>query len=515
MNKTKTALFAVASGSLMVGCSGLQPKVDVEKLPVTAAGADAEYVIDNLNAGFYTDGEWKESSVSRGYVGTNYLAGAAGSGDKTATWNLNIVKRFDVFARWTSHSNRGSDVKYVVHHLDEQDFLTTTTVVVDQRELGGEWFRLGTFRMSTLTGRVTVSDNADGYVIADAVMFKEVEGTASADADSDGMLDAWELEHGLDPTNSMDADLDPDQDGLTNLQESVALTDPLDPDTDSDRLPDGYEVTAGFDPTVSDSDQDADGDGYTNYQEYLAGTDPAAVGSVLPDNSVLVMWEAPTTRMDGTELSPEEIDYFELKFTKVQSAADAGDDLVVDDESSGFVVYGGNVVSSTSTSGYLGEHYSVLPAGSGESVVSWNLDNLGAGNPHRLSAMWTSHPNRATNAEYRVEYLDENGQLTERGFPVDQTSGGGQWQELGVFTPHSAQVSVSLSNDADGYVIADGLKLEPQPEDTVESVRVESAGEPAYVIDGLTAGEWSIQIRAVDTNGQASEFSAPQTATID
>lgn len=47
-----------------------------------------------------------------------------------------------------------------------------------------------------------------------------------ADADADGMPDAWELAHSLDPANPDDARLDNDQDGLTNVQEYQAATDP-------------------------------------------------------------------------------------------------------------------------------------------------------------------------------------------------------------------------------------------------------------------------------------------------
>jgi hypothetical protein len=44
-------------------------------------------------------------------------------------------------------------------------------------------------------------------------------GPAPLDTDRDGMPDAWETAHGLDPRNPADRNADRDRDGYTNLEE--------------------------------------------------------------------------------------------------------------------------------------------------------------------------------------------------------------------------------------------------------------------------------------------------------
>jgi hypothetical protein len=72
-----------------------------------------------------------------------------------------------------------------------------------------------------------------------------------------------------------------DGDGLSDGDEvNVHNTNPLDPDTDGDGLPDGWEVRYDFNPRVVQTDgihgvaDDPDDDGLTNLQEYQHGTDP-------------------------------------------------------------------------------------------------------------------------------------------------------------------------------------------------------------------------------------------------
>jgi hypothetical protein len=95
------------------------------------------------------------------------------------------------------------------------------------------------------------------------------------DSDGDGMSDIFESTYGL---NIMldDSVGDNDRDGLTNLNEFLAGTDPTDSDTDGDGMPDGYESEHGLNPlTALDANEDLDGDGLTNVEEFMAGTDPS------------------------------------------------------------------------------------------------------------------------------------------------------------------------------------------------------------------------------------------------
>jgi hypothetical protein len=65
---------------------------------------------------------------------------------------------------------------------------------------------------------------------------------ALVDSDGDGLGDAWEIAHGFDPNAPGEQTLDPDLDGLDNLAEQAADTDPHLADSDADGLGDGDEL---------------------------------------------------------------------------------------------------------------------------------------------------------------------------------------------------------------------------------------------------------------------------------
>ncbi len=99
----------------------------------------------------------------------------------------------------------------------------------------------------------------------------------ATDSDGDGMPDGWEVQYSLNPISDADASLDPDNDGLTNLEEYQysPLMNPRNSDSDNDEMPDGWELTYGLNATdPNDAYGDLDNDGLDNLDEFLANTDP-------------------------------------------------------------------------------------------------------------------------------------------------------------------------------------------------------------------------------------------------
>ena len=80
-----------------------------------------------------------------------------------------------------------------------------------------------------------------------------------------------EYRFGADPNNA-----DTDGDGLTDGEEGTIHSTDLDnPDTDGDLIPGQWEVQNDRDPLTNDAALDPDVDGLTNLDEFQNNTDPA------------------------------------------------------------------------------------------------------------------------------------------------------------------------------------------------------------------------------------------------
>jgi uncharacterized lipoprotein YddW (UPF0748 family) len=136
--------------------------------------ASPEIIVDNEDGwpDFITVGDWSTGAYGNPY-GTNYNWAYEGPGNRTATWTPDLLYDgiYDVFAYWVQGSNRATDAPFLIHHLSGVD-----TVRVNQETNGEQWYKLGTYPFAAGTvGDVTLSNDANEIVIADAIRWKYIE----------------------------------------------------------------------------------------------------------------------------------------------------------------------------------------------------------------------------------------------------------------------------------------------------------------------------------------------------
>ena len=139
-------------------------------------------VIDNGQFGYSETGSgWNSFTDPNAYNGNERYV-AAGTGANTATWQATglAAGTYDVEMTWTAYSNRATNATYQV--FDGTTLLGT--VQVNQQltptegvTVNGIPFQsLGQFTINSGTLRVVLSDNANGYVIAEAMLVQAYTG---------------------------------------------------------------------------------------------------------------------------------------------------------------------------------------------------------------------------------------------------------------------------------------------------------------------------------------------------
>jgi hypothetical protein len=140
---------------------------DAVKLSCQLSGPVMPMTVDNSDADFSTEGVWGTSTYSTGFVGSDYRYATPGSGGKAATWTFAITQAgdYEISAQWTAYENRSPVAPYTI--VNNGTPLGVETV--DQTVDGGQFNSLGVYSLEAGTLEVVLTDNVNGYVIADAV----------------------------------------------------------------------------------------------------------------------------------------------------------------------------------------------------------------------------------------------------------------------------------------------------------------------------------------------------------
>src|SRR5262249_34403919 len=150
-----------------------------------------------------------------------------------------------------------------------------------------------------------------------------------------------------------------------------------------------------------------------------------------------------------------------LSLIEAPGSADVRAEVVVDNDRLGFAVVSGSWPTATADPGFWSGNYRTAPAGSGERKGRWQPAVPQDGR-YENQASYPPAANRASNAPYTVVRSDG----TTTTVRVDQRVAGtpdprgGTWVSLGEFPLQAGLgTSVELTNDADGVVAADAIRL--------------------------------------------------------
>ncbi|MDR4989223.1 MAG: phosphodiester glycosidase family protein [Bacteroidales bacterium] len=136
--------------------------LDIPKVPLF------EKTMDTSDEGVTSVGSWF-ATANEGYWGSPSMLHGLATHDEYYEFPLNLpaAAEYEVYAWWTSHSNRAADTPFFITHADG-----VTEVNVNQSIGGSMWNLIGTFNFNGSGGeniRITAGATTNQFVVADGI----------------------------------------------------------------------------------------------------------------------------------------------------------------------------------------------------------------------------------------------------------------------------------------------------------------------------------------------------------
>jgi hypothetical protein len=488
--------FVEGPETFRVSLSASNPQVDDSD---TAIGTltDNDVILDDGDPGYSENGSgWVRvwDTFLAGYaVDWTYHAASSG-GTNVAQWAVTGITpgRFEVYVTWVPFNNRATNAPFAVYDGTTQEAvfrLNQQNVPTGDVWYGGRPFqRLGTvFNISATSLSVRLTDGADNYVIADAVVLARVGNlppTLTVELPVDQVSEA---------AGTLTATLSRAPGTSGNLEVSLSSSDTSEATVPvTVTIPDGQASTT-FTVTLVD-DSVADG---TQTVTITA----TAGGFVTGTDTVLVLDNDRLTIDDGdARYSDSGAGWFRISSAQYPGYAGATDPSYGD--------------------------WRYHAAGTGSGQATWSATGLTPGQ-YEVLVTWAPFSNRASNAPYSVYDGPASGGALEGTFRLSQQmapradilTGGRPFQRLGTFAIASTTLSVRLTDDANAYVIADAVqfaRVGELPPTLLVVIVPEQVSEGDGTVTGTvtrtpgTAGELVVSLTSSDT----TEATVPPTVTI-
>ncbi|MCR9296202.1 MAG: S8 family serine peptidase [bacterium] len=392
--------------------------------------------LDDGDVGFFTTGQWTPW-LNQG-LNNDITFSNAGNGSDVATWDFDVLPgRYKVAATWSILSNRATDAPYTVYDGNSvQGTVRVNQELVpnDFQDFGVGWKQLGEFTVAGGSLRVQLSDDANEFVIADGIRIEKV-----ADLPPGPEIEIRHRGIVVDDEQST-------VDFGSAFFESVLSEELVIRNVGTESL----EVTSVVVP------------------EGFSLVSPPPTYSIAPGNSVTISIAVDTTelkfRQGEISILSNDSDESTHNFTL---QADVIASSIVDNGQPGFSASG-------EWTHWLGEgldgdmHYSA--SGIGNDTATWTFA-LTPGE-YSVAASWTTLSNRASNAPFSIYDGDSflsSVTVNQKVAPDDFVEQGVGWEQLGQFSITSDTLNVVLSDAANGYVIADAIRIQrldlpPAPE---------------------------------------------------